>query len=285
MEDYKVINPSFYRACFGRVKFAISLFVLTLLLSYKAVADTLSFGMFPAIPPVRLENQFGPLVKAIDGMLSDKVVFRSKMTTEDYKLALINGEYDIAVVQPFVFVEIESFTPYKPLLRRVETSEGVIVVKRDSELTELMELKNRTIAIPSEDAVAVVLARYMFQNIGLNKDQYSFVNLNNHDSCLQAVAVNEVIACITMKRLSDRIAGSRGFEFKALATSVEIPGMLIVTHPRIDHLRDELLEKLVEFSVTPQGREALLRASLDSLVEVEPNDYDEVKKILNELRD
>jgi len=286
VDEKKMNTPSCYS--FFKIRKALGfLFIVCCLIAAPAIAveDKLSFGMFPAVPPVMLEERYGPLTKAFENLLARKVVFRTKHTPEDFYKSLENGAYDIAVVQRFNYIQIEVLTSlYRPLLMRREKVRGVIVVAGDSDISQLQDLKNRTIAIPSSHSAASVFATYMFKQAGLSEDQYSFVDLNNHNSCLLAVVNKKVIACATTEKLFNIISKNRKLDLKITASSIELPGLFIVTHTRIDHLRDEFLQDLLKFSETSAGDEVLKKALLEDLVEIGLNDFVEADKIINELR-
>lgn len=250
-----------------------------------AAGEEVRFGMFPAVPPVLLEERYGPLTKALEKILGTKVIFRTKSTPEDFYKAMEKGAYDIAVVQRFNYLKVDALaTIYRPLLRRRENGSGVIVVAGDSEINELLELKNRTIAIPSYHSAANFFASYMFKKTGFAEGQYSLVDLNNHDSCMQAVVNKKVVACATTEKLLKVFSDFRKYDLKVVEKSIELPGLFIVTHPRIDHLRDKLLQDLLEYSGTEKGDAVLNKALLRDLIEIGPGDFDEADKIINELR-
>lgn len=279
-------TPSFYVFFNIRKLFRIFLLVCCVVPGVTiAAGEEIRFGMFPAVPPVLLEERYGPLTKALEEMLGTKVLFRTKSTPEDFYEAMEKGEYDIAVVQRFNYLKVDTLaTTYRPLLRRRENGSGVIVVAGDSEINELLQLKNRTIAIPSYHSAANFFASYMFKKTGFSEEQYSLVDLNNHDSCMQAVVNKKVVACATTEKLLKIFSDFRKYDLKVVEKSIELPGLFIVTHPRIDHLRDKLLQDLLEYSGTEKGNVVLNKALLRDLIEIGPDDFDEADKIINELR-
>lgn len=287
MKWTKTVNTLIRYSFFNIRKPLQFLLILCCIVSDSTVAaeDTIIFGMFPAVPPVMLEKRYGPLTKAFEELLASKVVFRTKYTPQDFFNSLENGEYDIAVVQRFNYLSVNALnTMYRPLLRRSRKGRGVIVVAGDSGIKEISELKNRTIAVPSHHSAASFFATYMFTQAGFGDDQYSFVDLNNHDSCMQGVVNKKVVACATTEKLFKTFANFRKYDLKVISQSIELPGMFLVTHSRIDHLRDKLLQDLLEYSKTKKGAEVLGLALLQDLVEVGPDDFVEMDKIINELR-
>ena len=87
------------RVCFAVVCFA------TLLVPVGAQSkhgiDGYTLGVFPFVPPLRLERMFGPVVRSLNEALPMPIQFRTRSSFKEFAADLEREIYDIAFVHGF----------------------------------------------------------------------------------------------------------------------------------------------------------------------------------------
>ena len=79
--------------------------------------EAYTFGVFPFLPPLRLEELYGPYGEVISYAVDRPVVFRTKATFEKFSLEIENQTYDVAFMQPFDYVIAADRFNYQALAR------------------------------------------------------------------------------------------------------------------------------------------------------------------------
>jgi len=111
-------------------------------------------GVFPHLPPRQLEKVFSPMASDLGKAVNQRIILRTNTTFERFSQSLDTQVFDIAFVQPFDYVRIADKYGYRPLAARSEELAAMLVVKEDSPLNKLQDLRGMKIALPP--AVAAV---------------------------------------------------------------------------------------------------------------------------------
>ena len=253
-----------------------------------ASADKPSYtlGVFPHMPPQELESVFGPIAAAISKAIDADVTFKSASTFQMFMDKLDEQTFDIAYVQPFDYVYIADKYGYKPLAAISEPLATMFVVKVDSNIEGLDDLRGKKIGFPPPVAAVSYLGKaYLKQKgIDLNKD-IKISHYKSHLSCLQQVVIGSIDVCGTAAPMVRYFQYRMGLHTKVIGESASIPHSLFSTHPRVtDEDRKKILEVILSWSKTEQGKEMLKRSKLNSYNAISDDAYDvvrDIKKTLN----
>src|SRR5580765_5092265 len=170
--------------------------------SQASTADkTYEFGVFPNLPLARIYELHAPMARDFEAKLGHPVRLSSKAAYEAFGDELRNETYDFALVQPFDYVDAHDKHGYLPLARRGEALEAVIVVRQDSALASIQDLKGKIVSNPPANAAVSHLTSMAFRGAGIDpqtgiKRYYG----KNHFACLQSVVIGAADACGTSEQ-------------------------------------------------------------------------------------
>ncbi len=238
-------------------------------------------GVFPHLPPRELEEVFAPMAKDLGAEIGRRIILASSTTYERFADNLQQQKFDIAFVQPFDYVRAADALGYRPLATRTEKLSAIVVVKPDSPVTSLSDLKGKRIAIPPESAAVSVLLINHLRSSGLVPGRdVTLSHHRSHVSCLQKVMIGEAEACGTAAPALRFFQNKMHVELKVIARTREIPHTLFAVHPRVpEDVRQRLRARIVGWGETDEGKEILGRGELTPFVVTRDADYDVVREL------
>ena len=240
-------------------------------------------GVFPYLPLARIYDLYAPMAADFEAKLGRPVRLSSKAPYAAFGEELRNETYNIALVQPFDYVDAHDKHGYLPLARRGEPLEAVIVVRRESPLASLQDLKGRIVSNPPEDAAVSHLTSMALREAGIDpqtgvKRYYA----KNHFACLQSVVIGAADACSTAEQALRTIEmQSPPARFRVLHRTASIPHALLVAHKRVPQKdRELLLHTILDWPNTEPGRKILDGGQFVPFVAARDADYEVVRRFL-----
>jgi phosphonate transport system substrate-binding protein len=242
------------------------------------------FGVFPNLPLARIYELHAPMAQDFEAKLGRPVRLSSKAAYEAFGDELRHETYDFALVQPFDYVDAHDKHGYLPLARRGEALEAVIVVRQDSPLASIKELKGRIVSNPPANAAVSHLTSMAFRDAGIDpetgiKRYYG----RNHFACLQSVVIGAADACGTSEQALRTIEkqSQPPARFRIVHKTARIPHALFVAHKRVPPKdRDVLLQTILEWPSTEAGRKILDAGHFVPFVAARDADYEVVRRYI-----
>lgn len=238
------------------------------------------FGVFPHLPPRELEKVFAPMAADFSKALGREVHFMSSTSYENFTKNVEQKMFDIAFVQPFDYVDAADKYEYLPLATRSEMLKALIATTQDSPIRSVEDLRGKKVSMPPEEAAVSRLARVMLVKNGLvpGKD-VTLEYMRSHMSCLQQVLIGSTAACGSAGPALRFFKSRMNVEMRIVAESDAIPHTLFVAHSRVPQAdRQKVLERILGWSDTPEGKEILERGELSKFVPITNEAYDVVRK-------
>jgi len=238
-------------------------------------------GVFPHLPPSQLEKVFSPMASDLGKAVNRKIVMRTNSTFERFAQSLDDQVFDIAFVQPFDYVRIADTIGYRPLAARTEKLAAILVVKKDSPLQNVHDLKGKKIALPPVVAAVSYLVRAHLLANGLDPDKdVRFLHYRSHISCMQQVLIGAVDACGTAPPPLRFFQHKMNVKMKVVTKSREIPHALFVIHPRVPKKEKQIIkQRIISWSETEEGKRLLERGRLKPFIPITDADYDVIRRM------
>ncbi|MBN2645052.1 MAG: PhnD/SsuA/transferrin family substrate-binding protein [Desulfuromonadaceae bacterium] len=240
----------------------------------SALAQSLVFAVHPFLSALELHERFQPLVDLLARQTGHQIVLRIENDYATHIENLCRGRTDIAFMGPAGYVEASSrcqgLQPLGVLTGAYPYLRGALVVRRDSSLEEIAELKGHSVAFVSRElTMGYQLPFYVLHQAGLclgDLSRYDF--LNNHENV--AVSV-----------LAGRFdAGAVKYEtYENLRDGLRILGLMpeVADHPFVasaglpQAVFDELKGLLLHLHESEAGR-AILHGLRFDAVQIHPVD-------------
>ena len=246
-----------------------------ILITYVFAQESYKFGVFPHLPLKKLHTRYSPVAQYLQNYTNKPVDLMSKPYYKLYQEELNNGLYDIAMVQPFDYVQAREKQGYIPLARRAKNLEAVILVSADSNFENIDDIKNEIIAsAPATAAVSrMMLHELQMQGYRVLED-FTISYSKNHFICMQKVLAQKAAACITAKRTMNMFMKERGEGlFKTLYTTQPLPHVLFIAHPRVpENIRKNLEKHLINWQ-----ENSALKFTEEKFIKARDKDYDAVR--------
>lgn len=212
-------------------------------------------------------------------------------------VALKSDYVDIAWLPSFAFVQAEQVADAEVLLKAVRNGEpfyyGAIVVRNDSPIQNIDDLKGKTIAWASETSTSgrlFPLAALIKKGIDPETYFSKEVVAGGHDSALLAVYHGKVDAAATFSSDAEGTTGSwtqmldedKKDEIRAIFVTDPIPADTMSTSKKFHEKNPEVVAKIVEvvknLNQTEEGRKLLKDLyNIEGMVDAVSADYDPVR--------
>ena len=216
----------------------ILLAAISLLFSAKAEEDTSSncsykVGVVPQFEQRRIFAVWTPILEMINQKTGCEFHLIGSKSIIEFERAFKEGVYDFAYMNPYHAVMAKKAQGYKPLVRSgTKKLKGILVVKKDSTVTDLEALTGKKVAFPSPNALgASLLMRAELANKHNSHPEAMYVK--THSSVYLHVAKGLALAGggvgRTLEEQPDFIKNS----LKVIYTTTPVYAHPFVAHPRV----------------------------------------------------
>ncbi|MDD2270717.1 MAG: phosphate/phosphite/phosphonate ABC transporter substrate-binding protein [Desulfuromonadaceae bacterium] len=243
-------------------------------------------GVFPFVPTTTIEGIFAPLAAELSQALGRPVKVRSASSFDKFTDELKNRVFDIAFIQPFDYASLAKSAGLLPLASRNEVLNSYIVVRNDSPVHSMKDLKGKNMGMPPKAAAVSFLNSVVTKEAGLtpNKD-VMFVFLASHQACLQQLMIGNVAACgvsPTAVRLAELQLKTT---FRLIKESPAIPTPLFVVKKELPQKdRDTMLRVLITTDlagVSPELRNKFVETNGKPFRKATDREYDVIRTMMH----
>ncbi len=221
-------------------KFLLVVLAVLLVLPYSAFAAELKFGLLPRLTEKEMVEGFTPLAKYLEKELGVKVTLIIPKDFDTWKKEAKEGKYDIAYTNPYLYVVIKKdVKDAMPLAIASEPEsgrkfEGTIIVKKESPIKTIAELKGKTIAATDPGSAGAYLVQMlMLQKAGIKKDDVKIIFEKKRDPVADAVLAGKADAGFVRDDDVEKLKAGAG-KFRKLGVSDPIPNWPVMTAKKMD---------------------------------------------------
>jgi len=260
-------------------------FVLVLASLFAIQAQALTVGVVPQQSATVLAKNWSPILAYLSEKTGIELQFSTASDIPTFERRVLDGEYDIAYMNPYHFTFFNEHRGFTAMVRRGDASlQGILVVRKDSEIESIEQLDGQRVAFPSPAAFAAsVLPRAEIASKGVTIEP---IYVKSHDSVYLNVSKGFFPAGGGIGRTLNATKQAVRDDLRILWKTQPYTPHAIAAHPRVsDEEREKLTQALVEMSNSDEGK-ALLdalkisrwQASIDS-------DWDDVRGLNIDLLD
>jgi phosphonate transport system substrate-binding protein len=252
--------------------------------------EPLILGIHPFLSSAELYKRFSPLADYLSRELGRPVQIHIESSYESHVNMVGKGKVDIALMGPASFVKLTKRFGKLPLLAAFETKgirtfKGVIVVRKDSQIKTLSQLRGRKFAFGDVNStMSHLVPRYMLLKAGVHMKHLGKADfLTNHDNIALGVLSGNFDAGALKEDIYNEYAHQG---LRALAISDPMPDHIFVARAGLpDDTVRKVSKILLSLKDTEDGRVVLssIQKNLTALVPVRDADYDSLRKLLDFL--
>jgi len=244
------------------------------------VARDYSLGVVPQFDARRIQETWEPLLGEVKRRTGIEVRLLLVGSIPDFERRLLAGEFDIAYMNPYHFVVANRRVGYAAALNDGSKQlKGIIVVRKDSPITEVRELDGKKVAMPAPNALgAALLPRAEFARKFKIAPVIKYVR--THTSVYRNVALGIFDA-------GGGVAGTLAAEIpeirdrlRVLYRTVGVPPHPIAFHPRVPAKDARAVTRaLVDIAKTDSGKQQIAKIPIGSLHATSTADYEALKSL------
>jgi ABC-type phosphate/phosphonate transport system substrate-binding protein len=241
-----------------------------------ATSEPVSFGVFPYLPALEIGRQFGPMATAFSEIVGRPVSLQTKSDFPTFLAAVYGTQYDIALLHPFIYCELEEIHDYHPLARLQSDLAGVVVAPVDRPMASFADLRGATLAVPPKLSAVARLVEVELRRAELDgPDGVGLVYHRTKTACVHSIMTGQATACVIPGFFLDQLRVPPHLTLEAKFETRSIPGILFAGHGRLGNDRLYRLEQaMLGWDTTPEGRQLLADLGWSSLAPVRPGEYD-----------
>ncbi len=251
----------------------LALFLLSAPLRAGQAAAPLTLGVFPYLSPNQMVEQLSPLVKRMEQALGRKIVMVSAPDFLSYVDRTARGEYDLILTAPHMGRLAQKRDGWRLVAMSGQQTATVILVRNDSGIKKLEDLRGRKMAVGNWRSVTYLLAEEALAQKGLTlgKD-VEVVETATFSNVVQSVFLGEVAAGATPTLLWDKWVHVNEEQHRALreifrARPPNPHSFLVMAPAGVEEAAVlRLRESLLSFHNTPEGREFLQKSQFESFL-------------------
>lgn len=178
------------------------LLIILFLNTFAHGKEEIKFGVFAYLGYEKTKERYEPLIEYLNTKLDKKVILEV-LTQDEMDLKIKNKELDIATTNPTHFLVIRQNTNLSGAIatliekengKPINSLAGVIVVRKDSPINSIKDIKNKKIATPSLKHMGGFRAQayefYKNNQDAIKENEFVYVNI--HQEGIHKVLKNEV---------------------------------------------------------------------------------------------
>jgi phosphonate transport system substrate-binding protein len=276
------------------VMLSFCLFVVSLNADSKK--QRIKIAILPCTNIVMTFKKFHPLVEYLVRETELKVELIVPKDFAEFKSEIKNGEIDFALQDPHTYVKLVDLFDQGTLLKALSmeggaTQSGVVVVRKDSRINDIKDLKGKTVMFgPTLSSAKWLAARRLFEDNGINleKDLKAY----SHGGCCEDIAFSVYLKAVDAGVVCDHFLAEHEEKQKELGVVAEQIAPLTRTKSvptrvfgaRTD-LNKELVARVTEALLkldkkNPQQASILARAELGGFQRSQDGDYDSIRRLM-----
>lgn len=214
---------------------------------------TFTFGVVPQKSALKLARSWLPVLKYLSSETGHTFRFKTAPSIPEFEKRVADGEYDMAYMNPYHYVEFSEQPGYRAFAKEQDKMiRGIVVVRKDSDMSDLAALDGEKMAFPAPAAFAAsILPRAHLKEASIYVTP-SYVS--SHDSVYMAVANGLYRAGGGVKKTFTNTDPYVRDQLKVLWTTEAYTSHALAAHPDLDPaIVANVTELLVNLRMTIEG--------------------------------
>lgn len=241
-------------------------------LSAASNEKTLILGVFPYLSANQMVEQLSPLVKRMEEALGEKITMVSAPDFISYVERTAKGEYDLILTAPHMGRLAQKRDGWQLVVQSGQKTATVLLVRKDSGIHNLTDLRGKTMAVGNRASVTYLLAEEALAQQGLTLGQdVTVVQTATFSNVVQSVFLGEVdvgatptLLWDTWKYVNAEQHDQLGEIFRAQPAA---PSFLVMVKPGTSQdIINKLKTSLLSYGDTQEGRDFFRKSQFESFL-------------------
>ena len=216
-----------------------------------------TFDVVPQFPAAKIYTTWSPLLQRIGQDAGLCFELRVSASIPEFEQRFLKGESDFTFLNPYHAVLAYQKKKYQPLLADTQDLlTGILVVRSDSPIKNLNDLKGKNVSFPAPNSFAASLlirAELAKQKIDINP-----VFVKTHSNVYRSVINKDALAGGGVNNTLDNEAPEVRQQMRVLYETPAYTPHPIATHPSVtSEVRERFLKAMVKLSQDEEGQKLL----------------------------
>ena len=216
-----------------------------------------TFDVVPQLTAAKIYTTWSPLLQRVGQDAHLCFELRVSATIPEFEQKLLKGEPEFVFLNPYHAVLAQQKKKYQPLLADSEDLlTGILVVRADSPIKNLEELKGKSITFPAPNAFAASLL--IRAELAKKKIDITPVFVKTHSNVYRSVIGKDVIAGGGVNNTLDNEAPEVRQQLRVLYETSAYTPHPVATHPSVSAaVRERFLKTMLQLTQDEDGRKLL----------------------------
>jgi len=271
-----------------------ALWTLTLAGAALAKDSALVLGVFPRHNYTETQEMFRPLAKHLAEVLGREVRLETARDYETFWAGVVSRRYDIVHMNQTQYVIAQRSHGYRVFMKNEEFGEAalasVVVVRADSGITQLSQLKGKTVMFGGDRSATMsyLVPRHLLQVAGVAPENYRAEFALNPPNALIAVYLRRADACGVGESVVRQQQTGKDInmaEMRIIARSPNLPHLPWAVKGDMNaELRARIQKALADLPDSTAGQNILKHARLTRLVPATDAEYEPFRQMSRSTR-
>lgn len=245
----------------------------------------LRLGLLPYLSSQKLIATYAPLANFLEQRLGRKILLVTAPDFASYFRRSTQGRYDIYFTAPHFAAYAEMNYQHRRLVRPKRNLRGTFVVPVGSEISQIEDMRGKTLATPDNLAVLTIVAENMLQEHGLVPGHSVFIHYAaSHNNAIATVLEGRSDAAIALSAFYDRLDEARQARVKVVSMTPAIPHAMFMALPAMQpELYRLILAAMLDFSKSEEGRVFFDVTAFINFVEISDTDMSQMKPFAQKI--
>ena len=216
-----------------------------------------TFDVVPQLTAAKIYTTWSPLLQRVGQEAGLCFELRVSSTIPEFEQKLLKGEPEFVFLNPYHAVLAHQKKKYQPLLADSEDLlTGILVVRADSPIKSLDELKGKNISFPAPNSFAASLL--IRAELAKRKIDTNPVFVKTHSNVYRSVIGKDAIAGGGVNNTLDNEAPEVRQQLRVLFETQAYTPHPVATHPSVaGAVRERFLKAMLKLTQDEEGRKLL----------------------------
>jgi len=216
-----------------------------------------TFDVVPQLTAAKIYSTWSPLLERVGKEAGLCFELRVSPTIPEFEQKLLKGEPEFVFLNPYHAVLAQQKKKYQPLLADSEDLlTGILVVRADSPIKSLDELKGKNISFPAPNSFAASLL--IRAELGKRKIDITPLFVKTHSNVYRSVIGKDAIAGGGVNNTLDNEAPEVRQQLRVLFETQAYTPHPVATHPTVPQaVRERFFKAMLKQSQDDEGRKLL----------------------------
>ena len=259
------------------------IFLCSLLLSVNSGAratQTFTVAVVPQFPAEQIFRDWTPVLNEVSQLSGLEFKLKTYASIPEFESDFLNEGPDFAFMNPYHAIMAQKAAGYLPILRDdAGRLTGILVVRKDSPITRVDQLKGATLAFPAPNAFGASL--YMRALLTQEKNiQFKSEYVTTHSNVFRNVIIGRAQAGGAIRQTLEQESPALQAQLRVLYETPPAYSHPVTAHPRIPaQVREALLQAFLKMGANPAFADQLKAIQIAKPVKADFKDYAPLEKL------